>query len=254
MEALAVDVPRLADGQPVRAHLRGRVDAGTTHMPFDVAATLLRPAADAGLGVAGTVEVQRTDWRMPLDLVLRGRPDLAQGLALDRLVMRAKARYVSRSSTLPFGLGIAGRAAYAGGLHLAPFGLAIRQGRDCRTSSPAVGWTGHPRWHCISMGASRGGRALARAAGTAEPAEGPAAHGCRLRGAPRTCRATPRSPCGPAQRVSMDASGCHASLRGSTRPPRAARFRRSTAASPRRAWRFPVRRSRRHRGRDVDGD
>ncbi|GAB6197197.1 AsmA family protein [Lysobacter xanthus] len=143
IEALSADVPRLADGQPVRARLRGRVDAGETRMPFDVAATLARPAADAGLGVAGRVEVRRPDWRMPLDLVLRARPDLDDGLALDALAMRASARYVSASSALAFRFGVAGRAAYAKGLHLAPFGLALRQGREIPdlTAGGRLDWT-----------------------------------------------------------------------------------------------------------------
>lgn len=144
IEALAVEVPRLAPGRPVRARLRGRLDAGQSHAPFDLAATLQRPSADAGLGIAGDVEVRRPEWRMPLDIVLRARPDLEDGLALDALVLRARARYVASDVTLPFRLGIAGRAAYDRGLHLAPFGLALRQGREIPdlTAGGRLDWTG----------------------------------------------------------------------------------------------------------------
>jgi hypothetical protein len=130
IESLQADVPHLAPRMPVRATLRGRVVAGETRMPFDVVATLMRPEPPAGLGVAGRVSVERPEWRMPLDLVLRGVPDLSHDLALDAMVLRAKARYVSKSTTLPFDLGIAGRARYAKGLHLTPFGLALLQGRE----------------------------------------------------------------------------------------------------------------------------
>lgn len=143
MHGLSIDVPRLAPGRPVRGHVVGRAVAGSTRMPFDVAATLQRPAMRAGLGMAGKVTVTRPDWSLPLDLVLHGRPDLRSGLALDGLVLRARARYVSTSTDLPFALGIAGRATYSKGLHLAPFGLALRQGRDIPdlTGGGRLDWT-----------------------------------------------------------------------------------------------------------------
>jgi hypothetical protein len=143
IESLRLTVPRVAPRMPVRASVRGRVAAAETRMPFDVAATLARPEMPAGLGVAGKVTVERPDWRMPLDLVLRGMPDLADGLALDALVLRANARYVSKATTLAFDLGIAGDARYAKGLHVAPFGLALRQGREIPDLSAggSLAWT-----------------------------------------------------------------------------------------------------------------
>ncbi|TZF88071.1 hypothetical protein [Cognatilysobacter lacus] len=130
IEGLRANVPRLAPGRPVRAALVGRVLAGDTTMPFDLAATLARPEMPAGLGVAGKLVVERPQWRLPLDLVLRGRPALTRGVALDAMVMRAKAHYAAASIDLPFDLGLAGDARYAQGLHIAPFGLALRQGRE----------------------------------------------------------------------------------------------------------------------------
>ncbi|HEY4582640.1 MAG TPA: hypothetical protein VIG88_07240 [Lysobacter sp.] len=128
VEGLALTVPTLAPHQRVRATLRGQVVAGSARVPFDLAATLMRPEMPAGLGVAGSVTVVQPDWRLPMDLVLRGVPDLDHGLALDALVLGAKARYLSRETSLPFALGVAGRASYAGGLHVAPLGLALRRG------------------------------------------------------------------------------------------------------------------------------
>jgi hypothetical protein len=130
IQALRADVPRLAPRMPVRARLLGRVEAGETRMPFDLAATLAHPEMPAGLGIAGTLTVVRPDWRMPLDLVLRGRPDVSGEIALNAMVLRANARYVSKSADLPFDLGIVGDARYAKGLHIAPFGIALRQGGE----------------------------------------------------------------------------------------------------------------------------
>jgi hypothetical protein len=130
VEALRADVPRLAPRMPVHADLRGRVVAGETRMPFDVVATRMRPELPAGLGIAGQVAVERPEWRMPMDLVVRGVPDVSREIALHAMVLRANARYVAKSGALAFGLGVAGDARYAKGLHVAPFGIALRQGRD----------------------------------------------------------------------------------------------------------------------------
>lgn len=143
IDSLRADVPRLAPAQPVRATLAGRVRAGDTRMPFDLAATLRRPEMPAGLGVAGRLAVERPGWRMPLDLLLQGVPDVADGLALDAAALRARARYIGGASDIPFALGVAGRASYAKGLHLAPFGLAVREGRDLPdlTAGGRLDWT-----------------------------------------------------------------------------------------------------------------
>ncbi|AXK72060.1 hypothetical protein DWG18_07035 [Lysobacter sp. TY2-98] len=143
IDGLAVDVPRLAPRRIVRGTLRGRMVAGETRVPFEVAATLARPEMPAGLGVAGRVTVQRPDWSLPMDLVLRGVPDLTHDIALNAISLSARARYVSPSTTLPFALGIGGRATYAQGLHLAPFGLAFRKGDSIPdlTASGRLDWT-----------------------------------------------------------------------------------------------------------------
>ncbi|WP_133498820.1 hypothetical protein [Cognatilysobacter terrigena] len=143
IDRLEVYVPKLAPHRIVRGTLRGRMVAGSTRVPFDVAATLSQPEMPTGLGVAGKVTVQRPDWSLPMDLVLRGVPDLSHGIAVDRLAMGARARYVSPTTTLPFRLGIGGRATYAQGVHLAPFGLALRQGDAIPdlTASGRLDWT-----------------------------------------------------------------------------------------------------------------
>lgn len=142
IDAIALQAPSLAPGRPVRAHVRGRATAGDTRVPFDLAVALTRPELPAGLGIAGDATVQRPDWRLPMSLVLRGRPQLDPALALDGLAVGARARYVSASASLPFRLGVGGRATYADGLRIAPFGLALRQGREI----PDLTAGGHLAW------------------------------------------------------------------------------------------------------------
>lgn len=130
VEAIDVDLPSLAPGQPARAHLRGRLVARSLHMPFDLRATLARPEENAGLGLAGTATILRPEWRLALDLVLRGRPRLGEELGLDALAVGADALYSAGDTRLPFGLGIAGRLRWRDGLVLRPAGLVLRQGRE----------------------------------------------------------------------------------------------------------------------------
>lgn len=128
VESVHADVPLLAPDRPVRGHLRGRVVAGSTSIPFDTRATLTRPAEGAGLGLAGTATLVRPQWRVELDLVLRGMPRLSAQLRLAHFVARARATYVSGASRLPFALGLAGDMRYDRRLAIAPMGLALRRG------------------------------------------------------------------------------------------------------------------------------
>jgi hypothetical protein len=128
VESIDADVPVLAADRPVRAHLRGRVVAGSTGIPFDVRATLSRPAEGAGLGVAGTATVVRPDWRLALDLVLRGVPRVGDVLTLDGLALGARAVHATRDTRRPFLLGLGGRLRYDRRLVVEPLGLALRRG------------------------------------------------------------------------------------------------------------------------------
>lgn len=128
VESVDADVPRLAPGEPVRGHLRGRVVAGDTTIPFDARGMLMRPAEGAGLGLAGTATLLRPDWRVGFDFVLRGLPRLSGRLALDRMVLSSRSTYASARSRLPFALGLAGDLAYDTRLSIAPMALALRRG------------------------------------------------------------------------------------------------------------------------------
>jgi hypothetical protein len=140
--ALDVDAPTLAPAAPVRARLRGRLVAGSTRLPFDVRATLARPADGAGLGVAGIATLVRPDWRMHFDLLARGRPRFDDGFGVDRFAMGARARYRGGEAALEFDLGVAGRLGYRSGLRIEPAGLVLRQGREV----PDLDSAGRIRW------------------------------------------------------------------------------------------------------------
>lgn len=130
IESLDIDVPSIAPAQPVRGRLRGRVVAGSTSMPFDLRATLSRPAAGAGLGAVGHVDVVRPDWRMGLDLTLGARPDLSHGIELKHMAMGANALYGGGTNRIAFVLGTGGELSYRGGLLIEPFALVLKQGRE----------------------------------------------------------------------------------------------------------------------------
>ncbi|MFC3550033.1 hypothetical protein ACFOLC_03290 [Lysobacter cavernae] len=128
IEAIDLDLPALYPQRAVAAHLRGRLVSGTTRMPFDVHAALTRPAARAGLGVAGTMSVVTATWALPMAVTLSARLyQGVEGLGLDRTKLAADARYRSAGTDLSFALGLAGPLRYSdGSLAIAPLGVALR--------------------------------------------------------------------------------------------------------------------------------
>lgn len=140
IERIAVSMPSLAPDAPVAAQVSGRLQSGTTVLPFDLQVALTRPAFDAGLGAAGMATVITPDWRLPMRLRLGGRlHDGDDGLGLDRLKVGANARHIADGSQSPFVYGLAGRLRYQSGrLTIAPMGLVIR-GRDKIPSLDARG-------------------------------------------------------------------------------------------------------------------
>lgn len=140
IERIAVSLPSLAPDAPVAAHVSGRVQTGTTALPFDLQVALTRPAFDAGLGAAGMTTVITPQWRLPMRLRLGGRlHDGDDELGLDRLKVGANARHIAEGSQSPFVYGLAGRLRYQSGrLAITPMGLVIR-GRDNIPSLDARG-------------------------------------------------------------------------------------------------------------------
>ncbi|MBA2238634.1 MAG: hypothetical protein H0W24_08065 [Lysobacter sp.] len=131
LEGLELALPSLAPAEPVTAAASGRLQAGTTAVPFDLRIALTQPAFDAGLGAAGTASIVTPGWRLPMRLKLGGRLHEGEdGWGLDRFKLGAHARHVDGDAQTPFVHGLAGRLRYRDGrLAIAPLGLVVR-GQD----------------------------------------------------------------------------------------------------------------------------
>lgn len=134
LQDLAIDLAHLAPDARVEAGVRGAWRTDAVQVPFDLQVAMTRPAADAGIGTAGTLTPRADEWRIPARVVASTRlgatGDGAQGFRLRGLRLSANARYISAETTQPFVLGLAGEGAFADGvLELAPAALALR-GQD----------------------------------------------------------------------------------------------------------------------------
>ncbi|MDQ3287936.1 MAG: hypothetical protein M3Q42_06675 [Pseudomonadota bacterium] len=144
LDGFDLSLPSFAPGEPIAAAASGRLQAGTTAVPFDLQIALTTPAFDAALGVAGMVTVVTPDWRLPMRLKLGGRlHDGDDGMGLDHLKMGAHARLVEGDSQSPFVYGLAGRLRYhEDRVSIEPLGLVIR-GQD---SIPTLDASGAFAW------------------------------------------------------------------------------------------------------------
>lgn len=135
LEDISIDLPHLAPDARVAAGVRGRYQAATTQVTFDLQVAMTRPAVDAGIGAAGSVTPRTDGWRLPSQVVASTRlaapprlptgPDAGTGL--QRLRLSANSRYLSAETSQPFTLGLAAEGTFAdGALKLAPASLALR--------------------------------------------------------------------------------------------------------------------------------
>ncbi|GAA4867052.1 hypothetical protein [Luteimonas vadosa] len=127
-EGLSIDVPRLHAGAPLQVAMRGRFVDQPTQVPFDLVLAMTRPAPEAGVAVAGTLDVQRRDWRLPARILWSGPMRWRDGVLMvapSRLA--SSGAYVSGDRRLPWVLGLHGPLRYADGIaSLAPAGVALR--------------------------------------------------------------------------------------------------------------------------------
>lgn len=132
VDGIGVDFAELDPDKPLRGRVRGRALAAGATVPFDLAATLHRPAAARGLGLAGALAVDTKDWRLPMRVRAGARLHAgADGFGLDALRLGADARYRSGDTDLSFAFGLAGPLRYRDGdLSLAPMGAALRAAAD----------------------------------------------------------------------------------------------------------------------------
>ncbi|KRB02299.1 hypothetical protein [Lysobacter sp. Root690] len=128
IDDIAIDVAELHPDRPLRGRLQGRVQSSGVQVPFDLAATLQRPAAARGLGLAGRVAVDAKDWNLPMRIRLGALLHAGDdGLGLDRMRLAAQARYLAGDTDLPFAFGLFAPLRYRDGeVSLAPLGAAVR--------------------------------------------------------------------------------------------------------------------------------
>ena len=109
VDGIDVDLPSLALGRPLRAHLKGRyLDAPTT-LPFDLDVSLTKPANDAGMAAVGKLTLAGNGWTLPAQVHLAGPLHVGNNeITLSPAKFGLSARYVSANSNLPFVLGAAG--------------------------------------------------------------------------------------------------------------------------------------------------
>ncbi|TWT18516.1 hypothetical protein FQY83_14145 [Luteimonas marina] len=129
IEALALSIPRLHPDQPLRAQAQGRYVDATLQAPFDLAATLARPASGRGFGLAGRIAPERDGWRLPAWVTLSGALHWTDAIALLPAKFGASVRHVSGATEVPFAIGVHGPLrSQDGAWTLVPANVALRGG------------------------------------------------------------------------------------------------------------------------------
>ena len=128
IDGISVDLPRFAPAQPLRVRVRGHYIDAPTRIPFDLAVAMTRPANGAGLGLSGTVAIERPEWRMPAHVTLSGPLHLGEDdLRIAPARLAASARYQGAGSELPFAIGLHGPLVFDEAVwSFAPVGVALR--------------------------------------------------------------------------------------------------------------------------------
>lgn len=128
IDAIDIDLPRLAREQPVNAQVRARYTDAPRRITFDLAVALSQPAKHAGFAAMGQVTVRSVGWSVPAQIKLSGPlriDDNAIRMAPARLAMAA--RYQSAGSEIPFALGFSGPLQFKQGVWAwTPVGVALR--------------------------------------------------------------------------------------------------------------------------------
>src|SRR5690606_482165 len=129
VESLALDKPQLRADAPVRARAPRRYADAATRAPFDLAATLQRPASGRGFAVVGALAPARADWRVPMQATLSGALHWDDALALLPARFGASGRYESGDTVVPFIVGLHGPLrAHGPTWRLVPASLTLRGG------------------------------------------------------------------------------------------------------------------------------
>ncbi|MGY0503825.1 hypothetical protein [Luteimonas sp. e5] len=140
LDGIGIDIARFHPDQPLRARLTGRYRGDALQLPFDLALNLSRVASPAALGLAGSIEPQGADWRMPVELRLAA-PLVwdDEGMKLTPAKLGANARWQGSGDPMAFALGAYGPLHIdADGVDWPQLALAVR-GRQRVPSLDAQG-------------------------------------------------------------------------------------------------------------------
>ena len=129
IDDVGIDLPTLAPGKPLTAHLQGRYVDPPTAIPFDLNVAMTKPANDAGLAAIGRVTFEGDGWKLPAQVHLSGPLHVGDEITLLPAKVGISARYLSDGSDLPFTLGASGLLRFSKGVWaLEPAALVLRGG------------------------------------------------------------------------------------------------------------------------------
>lgn len=126
VDDVAIDVPRLLPGEPLRARLQGRLRAAPLSVPMDVALAIVRPQSllesrPTGFAVVGQATVEHgQEWTLPARFTLSGPLRLGEVPSVAPASIGIAASYESGAPRVPFALGAHGPLRFAQALTLAP--------------------------------------------------------------------------------------------------------------------------------------
>lgn len=126
LAAIDLRLPTLAPARRVSAHVDARYVSSGLQAPIDVDVVMSTPAPDAAIGIAGTLAIERPEWRMQAHVVLSGAMRSGGGLRLQRMKLSASARYDADATHAPFALGAGGTLHFDDGVRLAPAAISLR--------------------------------------------------------------------------------------------------------------------------------
>lgn len=109
VDAIGIELPFLAPGKPLAAKVHGRYRDPPIRIDTALDIAMSAPAADAGVGVIGAVDVVGEAFSLPSWIRVRGPLHLgADEVRMSPATLSMRARYVSNSTDLPFRLGLHG--------------------------------------------------------------------------------------------------------------------------------------------------
>ncbi len=109
VDGINLELPSLAPGKSLNAHLQGRYLDPPTTLPFDLDVALTKPANDAGLAAIGKATLEGDGWKMRAQIHLSGPLHFGvDEVSMLPAKIGISARYLSKDSNLPFTLGAAG--------------------------------------------------------------------------------------------------------------------------------------------------